>query len=227
MTEEEDYIVQNPYQPTEKEKLAIEELVNKGLDSGDWNSKKTGITEFKNHISNHMYYEQNCRCAYCRIELSMANTFLQREHIIPKAPHPQWMFEPRNLCITCEKCNNYKGDKEVLRNQYAVAYPTDSKDFLIVNPFLDKYSDHIELRDGIIYVGKTKKGCFTINTCKLCRTDLALERAKKKMETDNLNTVRTQLLALLPSLPIMDEEKSKTLERFEKIVKIYKLKLRD
>lgn len=227
MTEVEDYIVQNPYQPTEKERLAIEELANKGLDSGDWNSKKTGIIEFKNHISNHMYYEQNCRCAYCRIELSMANTFLQREHIIPKAPHPQWMFEPRNLCITCEKCNNYKGDKEVLRNQYAVAYPTDSKDFLIVNPFLDKYSDHIELRDGIIYVGKTKKGCFTINTCKLCRTDLALERAKKKMETDNLNTVRTQLLALLPSLPIMDEEKSKTLERFEKIVKIYKLKHRD
>lgn len=227
MTEVEDYIVQNPYQPTEKERLAIEELANKGLDSGDWNSKKTGIKEFKDHISDHMYFEQNCRCAYCRIELSNANTFLQREHIIPKAPHPQWMFEPHNLCITCEKCNNYKGDKEVLRNQYAVAYPTDSKDFLIVNPFLDKYSDHIELRDGIVYVGKTKKGCFTIDTCKLFMPDLALERAKIKMETDKPDTIRTQLLALLPSLPIGDKEKRKTLERFEKIVKIYKLKHRD
>ena len=27
----EDYIVQDPYQPTEKEKLAIEELTNRGL----------------------------------------------------------------------------------------------------------------------------------------------------------------------------------------------------
>ena len=114
MTEEEDYIVQNPYQPTEKEKLAIEELVNKGLESGDWNSKKTGITEFKDHMREHLYYEQNCRCAYCRTELPIACCFLQRDHIVPKAPHPQWMFEPRNLCFACDKCNNFKGDKEVL-----------------------------------------------------------------------------------------------------------------
>lgn len=227
MTEEEDYIVQNPYQPTEKEKLAIEELANKGLESGDWNSKKTGITEFKDHMREHMYYEQNCRCAYCRTELPIACCFLQRDHIVPKAPHPQWMFEPRNLCFACDKCNNFKGDKEVLRNRYVVAYPTDSKDFLIVNPFLDKYSDHIELKDGIIYIGKTKKGRFTIDTCKLFRVDLALERAKKKMELESPDNVCTQLLALLPSLPIMDEEKSKALERFEKIVKIYKLKHRD
>lgn len=174
----------------------------------------------------HMYYEQNCRCAYCRTELPIACCFLQRDHIVPKAPHPQWMFEPRNLCLACDKCNNFKGDKEVLRNRYAVAYPTDSKDFLIVNPFLDKYSDHIELKDGIIYIGKTKKGRFTIDTCKLFRIDLALERAKKKMETDKPGTVRTQLLSFLSSLPIGDKEKRKTLERFEKIVKIYKLKHR-
>lgn len=47
------------------------------------------------------------------------------------------------------------------------------------------------------------------------------------METDKPDTIRTQLLALLPSLPIGDKEKRKTLERFEKIVKIYKLKHRD
>lgn len=137
------------------------------------------------------------------------------------------MFEPRNLCFACDKCNNFKGDEEVLRNRYAVAYPTDSKDFLIVNPFLDKYSDHIELKDGIIYIGKTKKGRFTIDTCQLFRPDLALERAKKKMETENPDTVRTQLLALLSSLPILDEEKSKALENFGKVVKIYKQKHRD
>ena len=120
-----------------------------------------------------------------------------------------------------------RGDKEVLRNRYAVAYPTDSKDFLIVNPFLDKYSDHIELKDGIIYIGKTKKGRFTIDTCKLFRIDLALERAKKKMELESPDNVCTQLLALLSSLPICEEEKSKVLESLGKIVKIYKQKHRD
>lgn len=222
MTEHEDYIVQVPYQPTEKERHAIEELMKKGLVSDDWNSKKTGITEFKDHMREHMYYEQNCRCAYCRIELPIACCFLQREHIIPKAMHPKWMFEPRNLCFTCDRCNNFKGDEEVLKNQYAANYPTESNDFLIINPFLDKYSDHIILKNDIIYVGKTKKGRFTINTCHLYRTDLALERAKKRMETENPDTVRTQLLSLLSSLPISDEEKSKVLVNFGKIVKIYK-----
>ena len=53
----EDYIVQKPYQPTEKEKLAIEELTYKGLVPGDWDSRKAGITEFKDHIREYMYYE--------------------------------------------------------------------------------------------------------------------------------------------------------------------------
>ena len=108
----EDYIVQDSYHPTEKEKLAIEELTNKGLVPGDWNSQKAGITEFKDHIREYMYYEQNCRCAYCRIELPIACCYGQREHIVPKTPHPKWMFEPRNLCFACEKCNNFKWDEE-------------------------------------------------------------------------------------------------------------------
>ena len=85
---------------------------------------------------------------------------------------------------------------------------------------------HIELKDGIIYIGKTKKGRFTIKTCKLCRTDLALERAKKKMETDNPDSVRSQLLSLLSSLPISDAEITQTMVNFGKIVKIYKRKHR-
>lgn len=124
--------------------------------------QKAGITDFKDHMREYMYYEQNCRCAYCRIELPIACCFLQREHIIPKAPHPKWMFEPRNLCFACDRCNNFKGDEEVLRNQYAVAYPTDSKDFLIVNPFLDKYSDHIELRMGSYMLGGQRKGVLQL-----------------------------------------------------------------
>ena len=56
---------------------------------------------------------------------------------------------------------------------------------------------------------------------------MALERAKKKMELESPDNVCTQLLALLSSLPICEEEKSKVLESLGKIVKIYKLKHRD
>lgn len=219
----EDYVVQNPYQPTEKEKLAIKELTDKGLVPEDWNSQKVGITEFKNHIREYMYYEQNCRCAYCRIELPIACCFLQREHIVPKTSHPKWMFEPRNLCFACDRCNNFKLDEEVLERPHTIIYPTDSKAFFIVNPFLDKYSDHIELKEGIIYVGKTRKGRFTIDTCHLYRPELALERAKQRMETENADTVRSQLLALLSTV-CKSDEKDKTLGKFEKIVDVYKIK---
>lgn len=220
----EDYIVQDPYQPTEKEKLAIEELTNRGLVPEDWNSNKVGITEFKDHIREYMYYEQNCRCAYCRIEIPIGCCFGQREHIVPKKLHPKWIFEPSNLCFACDRCNNFKWDEEVLKKPHSVAYPTDSKAFMIINPFLDKYSDHIKLKEGIIYVGKTKKGRFTIDTCHLYRPDLALERAKQRMVTENTDTVRTQLLALLSTICKSDEEKNKTLKNFEKIVDIYKKK---
>lgn len=88
MTDLEDFIVQDAYQPTEEEKLAIAELEKKGLVAKDWNSKKKGIKSFKDNMREYMYYEQNCRCAYCRIELPIACCFLQREHIVPKDLHP-------------------------------------------------------------------------------------------------------------------------------------------
>ena len=169
-----------------------------------------------------MYYEQNCRCAYCRIELPIACCFLQREHIVPKTPHPKWMFDPRNLCFACDRCNNYKNDDEVLRNPDVANYPVESDDYLIINPFLDKYSDHIELKEGIIYVGKTDKGRFTINTCHLYNTEFALERAKQRMKDEKPEAVRSQLLSLLSSSPATAEEINKVKQNSEKIVKMYK-----
>lgn len=222
MTELEDYIVKNPYQPTDEEKQAISELNVKGLVPDDWNSGKNGITTFKDHLREYMYYEQNCRCAYCRIELPIACCFLQREHIVPKNPHPQWMFEPRNLCFTCDRCNNYKNDIEVLSNPAAAVYPTDSKDFLIINPFIDKYSEHIELKEGILYVGKTPKGKFTIKTCHLYNLEFALERAKKRMEKENPDTVMTQFLVLLSTVTSPIEEMNKAKKNIKKIVEMYK-----
>lgn len=222
MTELEDFIVHDPYPPTDKEKTAISELEQKGLVSDDWNSQKKGIKSFKANILDYMYYEQNCRCAYCRIEIPIACCFLQREHIVPKKLHPQWTFNVRNLCFTCDRCNNYKKDEEVLAHPEVKDYPFDSREFLIINPFLDKYSDHIKLENDIVYVGKTDKGRFTIQTCHLYNLDLVLERAKTKMKNENPDSVKSQVLSLLSELPVPMEEENKILTNLEKVVKMYK-----
>ena len=106
MNVHEDYIVTNPYQPTEDEKAAINKLEKRGLVAGDWESQSKGIVSFKNNLREHMFYQQKFRCAYCRLEVSIATCFLQREHIAPKILHPKWMFSPQNLCIACDRCNN-------------------------------------------------------------------------------------------------------------------------
>ena len=40
MTKLEDLIIQEPYLPTEEEKLAVKELVDKGLIAANWDSRK-------------------------------------------------------------------------------------------------------------------------------------------------------------------------------------------
>ena len=50
MTEEEDFVVQKPYQPTDEEKKAIKELEDKGLVAADWDSGKSQIKSFKENL---------------------------------------------------------------------------------------------------------------------------------------------------------------------------------
>jgi len=108
MTKEEDFVVETPYQPSNEEKQAIEELEAKGLEAGDWDSGKKYIVSFKKNLRHNMYRKQNKRCAFCRIHVPEACHPMHCEHIVYKDAHPQWMFLPENLCIACLFCNDYK-----------------------------------------------------------------------------------------------------------------------
>ena len=59
MTDLEDFIVQEPYQPTDGEKQAIKELTDKGLVASDWDSGKEQIKRFKKNLRDDMYEKQN------------------------------------------------------------------------------------------------------------------------------------------------------------------------
>lgn len=224
MDELDDFVVDVPYEPTEEELKAINKLKEKGLVSDDWDSGMNGIKSFKKHVREYMYYKQNFRCAYCRIQIPIACCFLQKEHIVPKSLHPKWLFLPINLCFVCDRCNNYKNNEEVLVKPDVAEYPIESDSYKIINPYIDKYSDHIKLEDDILYVAITNKGKFTIETCNLYRTELAIERAKKKMEKNNPDSVKFQLLSLLSRVETLDDSKENLVKKIGQIVEMYKNK---
>jgi uncharacterized protein (TIGR02646 family) len=222
MTEEEDFIVQKSYQPTEEEKQAIAQLSADGLKSENWDSGRKGILSFKANIREYMYEEQHKLCAYCRIHVPSSCVTNHIEHIVFKDAHPQWMFLPENLCVSCPTCNSNKWTKEVLNNPHTEIYPNESAEFKIIHPLYDRYSDHIELIGGILYRGKTSKGVFTIETCKLSRVGLAEERVDQRMRYENKGSVVFELIGLLKNSDLYVDKSDKLIAYINDIVKKYK-----
>ena len=222
MTEEENFVVAEPYQPTKEERQAIAKLEAKGIIPADWDSGKKYIKSFKKNVRDDMYEKQNKKCAYCRIHVPLACVPMHREHIVYKDKHPQWMFLPENLCVACPTCNEFKGTDEVLENPKALNYPKDSSGFKIIHPMYDKYSDHIELVEDILYKGKTPKGVFTINTCHLYRAELAEERVDMKMLAENKGNIIAELIGLTKLPDLYVDEKDKLIKYVGKIVNQYK-----
>ena len=222
MTKEEDFLVYEPYKPTEMEQSAIKELEGKGLVAEDWDSGKKFIKSFKENLRKEMYRKQNKLCAFCRIHVPLACVPMHREHIVYKDEHPQWMFLPENLCVACPYCNEYKGTTEVLVNPKTKTYPKVGNGFKIIHPLYDKYSDHIELVGGILYRGKTAKGVFTINTCHLYRVGLAEERVDQKMHEENKGNVIAELVHLAAMPEQYVDEKDEFVQYIKDIVGKYK-----
>ena len=221
MTEQEDFIVTEPYQPTEDEKLAIAKLEATGIKAKNWDSKRKYIKSFKENLREYMYEKQNELCAFCRIHVPLSCVPMHREHIVYKDEHPQWMFLPENLCIVCPLCNGFKGTTEVLSNSQTKTYPKNSSGFKIIHPLYDRYSEHIELIGGILYRGKTDKGRFTIETCHLYRVKLAEERVTQIKIEENKGSIIAGLMQLLSQSEMYVDDNKKFIQRVTKIVDKY------
>ncbi len=225
MTEEEDFMVAEPYRPTEDEKQAIAKLEAKGLKAKNWDSKRKFIKSFKENLREDMYEKQNELCAFCRIHVPLSCVPMHREHIVYKDEHPQWMFLPENLCIACPLCNEFKGTTEVLANPNTKTYPRNGSGFKIIHPLYDRYSEHVDLIGGILYRGKTDKGRFTIATCHLYRVKLAEERVTQLKIEENEGTIIAGLMKLLSQSEMYVDDNKKFIQRVTKIVDSYKQKL--
>lgn len=135
----------------------------------DWSLNE--FAELKKNIKNHYIKEQTRTCAYCKVELKTEhNALWDLEHIIDRNSNVNFMFEPKNLCVSCKDCNTYKGTTNVLKNKGRKTFPNESSDYLIIHPHFDDYAEHITVVcPGDLYRPRTEKGRFTIITCNLLR----------------------------------------------------------
>lgn len=118
----------------------------------------------KKWIKDHYLKEQNFTCVFCRQKMVTKHKRVwDIEHIIPKSKYPQFLFEPRNLCVCCPDCNISKNDQKVLDREGRKKFPTSSRAYRIVHPHFDNYEEHIQALDvGKLYLPKTTKGRTTI-----------------------------------------------------------------
>ncbi|MDC9582789.1 HNH endonuclease [Xenorhabdus sp. PR6a] len=115
--------------------------------------------------------EQKHTCAYCKQEIRSNNgRHWDIEHIISRESVHEFMFEPKNLCVSCPECNQRKGPNKVTHSKARKKPPLNSLDYFIVHPHLDNYEDHIEpVKIGEFYFSKSEKGEKTISICGLNR----------------------------------------------------------
>ena len=137
-----------------------------------WEKTNDGVlSDLKKTIKDYYLKVQDYTCAYCRQKMEVThNGAWDAEHIIPKASHPKFMFEPRNLCISCKDCNSTKTNKNVLKNKDRKNFPSESSDYIICHPHFDNYDDHVRvLSIAGFYLPRTDKGRTLVEVCGLLR----------------------------------------------------------
>lgn len=149
-----------------------------GKDHTFWNNTAGPMLRIRANIRNFYLLQQNNHCCYCKMLKQEDHGLVwDVEHIIPKAPYPQFLFEPYNLAVSCKECNISKDNQETLVNTTSTqqGYPMQGDKYLIIHPHFDNYDEHIEVirfpNGKIIHCvkGDSKKGKETFNKCNLFR----------------------------------------------------------
>ncbi|ASV37402.1 HNH endonuclease [Pseudomonas sp. NS1(2017)] len=150
-------------------------IINEKIQQSGFSHKNWGDADLQSvrcEIRDYYREIQRLVCVYCQGPVAARSAVgAAVEHIVPKSQYLNFMFEPKNLCVVCPDCNEYKSKKEVFDPVMVaprVNYPTVSKAFKIVHPHFDEYDDHI-MRHNRVYVDCSDKGGYTIYICNLNR----------------------------------------------------------
>lgn len=194
--------IKRPYAYTEDELLLIDEFKIVPSDKmydfwGETNSGRWGI--LKKNLKDYYIGAQGYQCPYCLQIIEVAhNAVWDAEHIIPRVTHPQFSFEPYNLCVSCKDCNLAKHDKKVVYARVKDKFSVNPDDYLICHPHFDEYSDHIKVISVAgFYMPRTAKGKNLIEMCGLLRflfkfSGFECSADEIKMRTFELNDLLQQ-----------------------------------
>jgi 5-methylcytosine-specific restriction endonuclease McrA len=166
--------IAQPYEYSSQELALIEaKKAQPHFTHSSWGDED--LEPLRSALRSHYRQAQNGLCTYCRQTISTASAQnCHVEHIVPKSLHPEFIFEPKNLCVICAECNAIKRAQETAHDipetlsREPRRYPRASSAFKIVHPHVDTYTDHIEVFHRF-YLDRTPKGHFTIGACKLNR----------------------------------------------------------
>lgn len=127
------------------------------------------LKDLRSRIKTYYIEAQKTRCCYCNKHISSGNHRLwDIEHVVSRAKHARFMFEPMNLAASCPDCNINKDRHESLVNPKRKTYPKKSEAFTIIHPHFDSFEDHI-FNSSMVYLPKSAKGSSTIYACNLLR----------------------------------------------------------
>lgn len=168
-------IAEMVYNP-EHQKLvdAFNSLPFKSKTGDFWKNTHKGLySGVKEAIKKHYLKAQDYTCPYCRQRIVVDHLAVwDAEHIISKDENPQFMFEPKNLCVSCKDCNKSKAAKTVLvkPSKTLRKLPVDPDAYTYCHPHFHIYSQHIRVVEVAgFYMPLTERGIALIETCGLLR----------------------------------------------------------
>ncbi|WP_287879402.1 HNH endonuclease [Aquitalea sp.] len=152
--------------------------------SSDWTKKTLALT--RERLRKWLLREQYSACAYCRRQISEELGHHEVDHILPKGlpDFKQFTYERMNLVACCKRCNRNKGDHNPLLRPLITKtiLPSNGHDYLWVHPYFHRYSDHLQIHEGLIFeaigdIAHRNRGLAVIKTCKLS-TLMGVERRR-------------------------------------------------
>ena len=172
--------------------------------SSDWSLGCYDV--LKGFIKTHYSVIQDDLCCYCKVSLRHAAYGEPIEHIVPKSDRPRWMFEPRNLALSCYPCNTKKSADNTLSvaGRASVGYPTTEAGFIIYHPHYNNWDTHFEVFHQYFLKPRTPKGRETFNVCQMYRFSLPLDKAKMKGLEEG--KIRTKVIAKVLNDPSLNDD---------------------
>lgn len=147
------------------------------IEGGDiWSNPR--LNPIKQKIKTHFRNVLDEQCCYCRRStLGEFNLVLDIEHILPKKHFRSFMFTPKNLSVSCKRCNMdiKKQDTSFIRNLSLIdTEPFNRDNYLFIHPNLDLYFQNMDYFVEIVndnrlikYNPLTDKGTYTYSYFKL------------------------------------------------------------